>query len=366
MRLVYDFQIFSFQRHGGISRYFVELANRAAGFSGLDVSIVAPLHINDALRGSSSVRVIGKYIRHIPKTAPIRLRLNTGMTRWLLHRNPPDVVHETYYSVPKLAPAGTRTVTTIYDMIPEKFPDLVPDGHEASVAKAQAVERADHVICISDTTRSDLLEILKVDPKKVSVVHLASTFSESAAYPNERPRVLSPYLLFVGRRSQYKNFDRLLRAYAQSRHLRDNFKLVCFGGEASFDEENSEMRRLGVHRENVVRLTGDDRSLAAAYAGASLLVYPSLYEGFGIPVVEAMSLRCPVACSNTGSMPEIVGDAGEYFDPYSVESIAHAMEKIAGSPARAKELVDLGLKRVKRFSWQSCADQTRLAYASLS
>ena len=180
-------------------------------------------------------------MRHVPKTGRIRRKLNAELTRWLLHRNPPDVVHETYYSIPKLSPARTRTVVTVYDMIHEKFASLFPDGHRASLAKAQAIERADHVICISETTRSDLLGMLTVDPKKVSVVHLASSLSGFVPPCLEPPKVPSPYLLYVGHRDGYKNFTNLMRAYAQSRRLRDTFKLVCFAGGAIRKEEKAEM-----------------------------------------------------------------------------------------------------------------------------
>lgn len=114
-----------------------------------------------------------------------------------------------------------------------------------------------------------------------------------------------------------------------------------------------------------IHVPGDDKTLANLYTHASAFVYPSLYEGFGIPPLEAMSFNCPVVCSNTSSIPEVVADAGEYFNPYELESIADALERVLLSQVRTKELVVRGKERVNYFSWDTCAEQTQLVYKSL-
>ena len=125
------------------------------------------------------------------------------------------------------------------------------------------------------------------------------------------------------------------------------------------------MAGLGLALEQVMHVGGSDERLAAMYKGAAALVYPSKYEGFGIPPLEAMSLDCPVICSNTSSIPEVVGEAGEYFDPFDQDSIRAAIERVLQSPARRQQLVVLGRSRCKLFSWERCAEQTAAVYRRL-
>ena len=365
MRLVYDHQIFVFQEYGGISRYICELADHVAMIDGFDVEILAPLHLNHYLRDCSHARVTGKYIRSVPKTVGLRQKISDLIVKRRLHKDPPDVLHETYYFTSRLSPKKTKIVTTIHDMIPEKFGEAHSAYDKITSAKAVAVNRADHIVCISDNTRKDLIELLNVDPQKISVIHHGHSFKVHGACQDEKRIVAKPYILYVGlRTSYYKNFKRLLQSYATSVHITKQFSLVCFGGGCFNTDEISEMKRLNI-LENVVQLSGDDNSLANLYSHASAFVYPSLYEGFGIPLLEAMSYRCPVICSNCSSFPEVAGDAAEYFDPFSIENIAYALERILMSPERSETLIARGEKRVQQFSWEKCADQTRLVYSSL-
>ena len=163
----------------------------------------------------------------------------------------------------------------------------------------------------------------------------------------------------------YKNFSRLLQAFAASERLKNDFSLVCFGGRGLSGAELDEINSLGFARNRIVQVAGDDRVLANLYQYASILVYPSLYEGFGIPPLEAMSFKCPVACSYTSSLPEVAGDAAEYFDPLDTESIRSAIETVVYSTDKSATLIARGLVRLKLFSWEACAQQTKAVYASL-
>lgn len=251
-------------------------------------------------------------------------------------------------------------VLTAYDMIHERFPQDFPANDPTRQEKAAAVGRADHVICISEQTRQDLIELLRVDPAKTSVVHLGFTLTNenaSAAIPPTRP-----FLLYVGYRGGYKNFAGMLRAYAASPRLRDAFDIVCFGGGEFKRAEVSAMRSLGLSTERIRQHSGDDAVLAAHYRSASALVYPSFYEGFGIPPLEAMSCDCPVVCSEGGSIPEIVGEAGECFDPLEPESMRLAIERVVFDDARRRQLLTRGRDRIKSFSWTRCAQETFEVY----
>ena len=220
------------------------------------------------------------------------------------------------------------------------------------------------IICISENTRKDLLEIIDVDPQKVSVVHLGYSLSIPASKKMEKI-IQHPYLLYVGKRGGYKNFERLLNAYADSNRLKKDFCLVCFGGGDFISEELDYINHLGISKDRILYCSGDDTLLAKFYFHASAFVYPSLYEGFGIPLLEAMSFSCPVICSNISSIPEVAGDAAEYFDPYSVENIMDAIENVVYSDHKRNHLIPLGLKRIEEFSWEKCAIKTKSIYSSL-
>jgi glycosyltransferase involved in cell wall biosynthesis len=220
------------------------------------------------------------------------------------------------------------------------------------------------MICISESTRRDLLATYDIPEERVSVTHLGfdplGPLLTGESSSDFKARVLGadvPYLLYVGSRVSYKNFRGLLDAYAASAPLRKNFYFLCFGGGDFTGAERAAISKAGV--EGRVRcLGGSDAVLAACYAHASLFVCPSLYEGFGIPVLEAMSLECPVACSNSSSLPEVAGDAARLFDPLDRDSIRNALESVLDSPSTATALKERGRIRSRLFSWRSCAEKT--------
>jgi glycosyltransferase involved in cell wall biosynthesis len=270
-----------------------------------------------------------------------------------------DVAHHTYYwPLPDRLPVRAR-VTTIHDMIDEV---LVPRPVKSRL-KLQSIRQADHVICVSEYTRKTLLDFYDISPDKVSVVHLGRP-QVMADISSENP-VCQPYILYVGPRSGYKNFDRLLAAYAASDRLKRDFRMACFGGGPFTADEKSAFVASGIAPDSVLHFTGDDAVLHASYRGAALFVYPSLYEGFGLPPLEAMALGSPVACSNATSIPEIVGEAGEYFDPGHAESITHAMEAVLYSGTRRQELIRLGYERALGFGWDRCARETLDIYRAI-
>ncbi|OGU20192.1 MAG: hypothetical protein A2580_04840 [Hydrogenophilales bacterium RIFOXYD1_FULL_62_11] len=377
MKIAFDSQIFCAQVYGGVSRYFCEIAPRIAKTPGVQVSITAPMHIN-------------AYLSHVPRgivagfRAPNTDRFQTSrgvnysrlalrglgliMGDWMLRVMKPDIVHETYFSPYRLGPRRARRVLTIYDMIHEKFASSFPHADKTARYKAQAAERADHVICISESTRRDAIEILGLPPDKTSVIYLGFDLMNVAGVRVEEPMFTArkPFLLYVGNRGGYKNFLRLLEAYGTSPQLKAGYELICFGGGGFLADELEMMRTLGLDRGQVTQLGGDDQQLAILYERASAFIFPSLYEGFGIPPLEAMSHDCPVVCSNTSSIPEVVGDAGEYFDPGDVDSMRAAIECIVGSESRRKALIEKGRARLRWFSWDRCAAETLDIYRKLA
>ena len=175
----------------------------------------------------------------------------------------------------------------------------------------------------------------------------------------------APYFLHVGGRHPYKNFDGLLKAFGEVR-LYKTHKLVSFTSTPLSANELAVMQQAGVPQSAVVLATGDDQTLARYYAGAEALVFPSMYEGFGIPLLEAMRCNCPIVTSNTSSLPEVAGDAAIYCDPYDINSISNALIQITSSPATRARLISNGRERVRNFSWERCAAETRDVYKTLA
>lgn len=368
MKITYDSQIFCAQVYGGVSRYFCEIASRISKAPGVQVSIIAPMYIN-------------AYLDHVPQgivsgfPAPTTNRFRMLLRGFsmligdvMLRAMAPDIVHETYFSPYRLGSRRARRVLTIYDMIHEKFASNFPHADKTVRYKALAAERADHVICISESTRRDAIEILGLPPDKTSVIYLGFDLMNA---DGERAGDLilptnEPFLFYVGIRGGYKNFLGLLEAYATSPQLRTGYRLVCFGGGAFNMDELKAIHKLGLDSSQVMQLGGSDQLLASLYARASAFICPSLYEGFGIPPLEAMSYDCPVVCCKTSSIPEVVGDAGEYFDPGDTESMRAAIERVVESNGHREVLIAKGHERLKCFSWDRCAAETLDIYMKLA
>lgn len=364
MRIAYDHQIFGWQRYGGVSRYFFELANNIAHNKSDEVAIISPLYVNSYLSSASSdLRVMGREMPAIRRTGRIYRAINQLLAPPMMRAFRPDLVHETYYSTTRQAPKSSKVVLTVFDMIHERFPESFSKWDPLKKEKEVAVRRADHIVCISEHTRQDLIQLLDVDPGKTSVVHLG--FSLTKGTNGKIDEVCRPYLLHVGGRGGYKNFETLLRAYAGQSALTREFDLVAFGGGDFNANERALIRELGLSDTRVRQIGGDDAVLAGLYQGAALFVYPSRYEGFGIPPLEAMSFDCPVVCSNSSSIPEVVGDAAVFFDPDASDSIGWAMERVLSDAALRQTLIARGRERIKMFSWQRCAEETVNVYRRL-
>lgn len=315
MRIAFDQQIFAQQRFGGISRYYVRLVEHLSAL-GQDIRVIAPFFCNEYLHGLPNNVVSGRYVANINRVTSFSSRW-TAKGQIRLWR--PDITHETYYAK-RATYRGCPTVVTVYDMIHELFPEAFPSDDKVAAFKRAAVARADHVICISQSTRNDLVRLLGVPRAKTTAIHLGvERFPHpDAAVVASLTLMKRPYLLFVGARSGYKNFLALLQAVAGSSRLKADFDVVAFGGGGYTEAERNVISDLGFAAGNVIHMSGDDAMLGALYAHARAFVYPSLYEGFGLPPLEAMAQGCPVVSSDTSSMPEVIGDAAEFFTPSDV------------------------------------------------
>lgn len=367
MKIAFDYQIFCLQAYGGISRYYARLASALSSTE--EVKIFAPLHCNEYLDSVSRDLVRGTRIAK-RASLPVRCAIpyNYAASEFSSSRWGRDIVHETYFSMFQ-PQRKCPTVVTIYDMVHELFPGQFSKVGNVSARKRMAVDRASKVICISESTRNDLIRLWGVDESRIAVIHLGFDRLLSASTINDRylDHALNekPYLLFVGSRGGYKNFEGFIRAYSSSSELKAGFKVISFGGGAFTLREEKLISELGVS-DKVIYVGGSDSLLATLYERAAAFIYPSLYEGFGLPPLEAMSKSCPVILSNTSSMPEIVGDAGQYFDPQSPANIREAIERVVFNSVVSDELVARGKKRLANFSWEKCARETLSIYGELT
>lgn len=360
--VVFDHQTFVAQEFGGISRYFCELAARVHGLEGFQAKVVAPLHLNAYLPDcdvpQAAVRLNGKF-RGRGRLCQV---VNAALVPALTRMSRPSLIHRTYYA-PQPRLGNVPVVLSVFDMIHELFPDNFAADDAVIRSKRGSVNAADHLICISHSTANDLVRLFDVPRSKISVIYLgySDVFAQPAPQGETSPHD-RPYLLYVGQRDGYKNFATALRAYAASRPLREAFDLLVFGGPAFSAEEHAMIAALPLRPGSVVRQGGSDRDLARAYRHARTFVYPSKYEGFGIPPLEAMSSGCVVASSNASSIPEVVGDAAAAFDPSNIDDTRLALERACLDDTVRQQLLAAGARRVQEFTWERCARETVAAY----
>jgi glycosyltransferase involved in cell wall biosynthesis len=279
--------------------------------------------------------------------------------------------HSTSFTVP-LRWRGP-TVVTVYDMIHERFPELFQGGGiaQAHRRKAQAVHAADRVICISESTRVDVIERYGLDPDVVVTIPLASSDvfrvlddgDDRAAASRLHPALARPYLLWVGGRHAYKDFERFARVFA-AWDGRADLGIVTVGA-ALTKAETVLLKELDL-AERVLALRGvEDEALCRLYNLAVALVYPSRYEGFGIPLLEAMACGCPVVAARIPTSFEVAGDCAVLFEPGDPEDMMHALTTVVAD-GRGCDRVRRGRERARVFSWNRTARDTVRVYRELA
>lgn len=374
MRILYDHQIFIRQKYGGISRYFYELIRHALEQERTGVSLYQGLHVNYYHLASQKERFNDYFgIQHdkIYKSGPILSLVNgIGFKTWLKKiKSPVDIYHPTYYYPLKVK--TKRTIMTVYDMIHEKYPQYLKGARSFSEHKRKILNKADKIIAISKNTKNDLIKLFNMPAEKIAVVPLAASdsFQPLASEGNrvflKRYNLDKPYILYVGDRVGYKNFITLLKAFSQWSKKTDYY-LVCLGGGDSWLKGEVELINRHNLAANLKLLSGiNDDELRLFYAYAQMFIVTSLYEGFGITPLEAMKCGTPVIVSNSSSLPEVVGEAGLYFDPSSVQGLINCMEKLANSKEVRTLFSQRGLMRGNCFSWERTAKDTLAVYKQL-
>lgn len=369
MKVLYDHQAFTGLPYGGVSRYFFELMRSFARHEDVNFELSLRLSNNEYLDQASfskhlRYRSFAKY-RNAHIVASV---LNRLYSRQRLKSGSYDVFHPTYYHRYFLDAIGKKPfVVTFHDATSERYGHQYPDlGEGLYETKKLLLRRASCIIAISEFSKQDLLRYFPIDPDKVKVIYHGTTLTELANTTSQAATPLPmPYLLYVGKRDFYKNFDVFFRAIQPVLNRHPDLHVICAGGGAFSPAEHQlfHAARLS-NRVHYHPLT--DESLMVLYQNARAFVFPSLNEGFGLPVLEAYSGGCPVVLSDRSSLPEIGGDAALYFDPEDDDSIAAAIERVITDDSLCADLRQKGFERLKLFSCDKTAEQTLEVYQSLS
>lgn len=357
IRVAFDEQIFAIQRFGGISRLFAELARQYVSGAVAGVG-VAPVE----------APVVNRYVLDDPAVrAALRVRearsSYAALAHYLLRARPrggAEIIHNTFYLPHGLAGfAGARRVVTVHDMIPERMP-RTRRRLDFLTMKRKYVELADHVICVSEATRVDMLEVYGDVRAPVTVVHhgVDPVFGPGVPRWDDLP---DHYVLFVGNRGQYKDADVLLRAFALVAKRHPELKLLLVGGGPLSRQEAHALESLGIS-DRVRQRSLPDAEMAAAYGHAEMCVFPSRYEGFGLPALEAMACGTPAILAQATSLPEVGGDAAVYFPVGDAAALAETMSTLLDDGSLARDLSRRGLTRASEFSWRRCAEETAAVY----
>jgi len=370
MRILFDHQIYHYQNYGGISRYFYELTK---GLIQLDNECQNSIFLSEnEFTTEKSLYNSRKFVPFDFKgKGSLKKYLNQKVSENIIKKGKYDIFHPTYYDTYFLnGILGKRPyVVTFYDLIHEKFahkyPDVLTNFEQVLTNRRALLKEASGIIAISNSTKRDIIEYYGIDENRIDVTYLANSIhvgdlEDISAINNES----GDYILFVGNRGAYKNFNTFIEAIKPLLIREKNIRVICAGGGVFQQDEINLLSSLNI-RNQVSQVPINDKSLAVLYKNAILFVFPSLYEGFGIPVLEAFSNRCPTILSNVSSLPEIGGDAALYFDPQDRESILHQVEKFVYSTELRDEYRIRGLEQAKKFSWSHMTNQTLEIYKSI-
>ena len=361
MKILYDHQAFTIQEYGGISRYFYELSRQFEATSELSVSSSLLFSNNEYIKKDKTIRSTPffKSIKLQRKIETMNL-INEVKSKVFYKRNNFDLFHPTYYDPYYLGITSKKPIViTFHDLIHEKFKQY---DNRTLANKKKVLSRADKIIAVSQCSKNDLVEYYDIPQDRVTVIHLASSINVSTTTPT--PPSDKDYLLYVGSRNHYKNFMFFVSAIAPLLLKQCNLRLYCIGGGKFSKVERALFHELGIEQK-VIFQEGTDENLKKYYANAIAFFFPSIYEGFGIPLLEAMNCGCPIGASLTSSLPEVAGNAALYFDPLDKDSILSVAETLVSNQTIRASLIQKGFLRAREFSWQKTARLTHDVYSKL-
>lgn len=351
MKIIYDNIIFSLQKVGGISIYWAELIKRISKRDKVDFyesenQNIFRKELNIQTQKESAISI--KLLRYLP----------------FMKKLPKDsIFHSSYYRVS--LQKDISNITTVHDFTYEYFRSGLAK-HTHVWQKGFAIKKSDGIICVSENTKKDLMKFYSmIDESKIKVIYngVGDEFvklENPKEYLTDNFEVLKKekYILYIGDRSSYKNFNVAIDVLKKL----DDYSFVVVGGQEFSNTEKENMKDIKNRVFHFIGIGGD--KLNTLYNNAFCLLYPSSYEGFGIPISEAMKAGCPVVSTNISSIPEVAGDSGLLVDEIKVDNFINEIMKLEDSEFRG-ELIDKGLEQSKRFSWDKCFDDTYSFYQEI-
>ena len=361
MKVLLDPQIFLTQRFGGISRLFVEVWKSSVDNKEIDFE--CPLiysenyHLTESgLEPKNLFTVLHNWhFKGIGRLKDILKASSIKKTKRKLSTGKFDVFLSTYYDPYFLDHLnGKPFILTVYDMIHELFPEHFTSDTRTISWKKLLIEKADKIVAISKQTKIDILKFYPaISPERIDVVYLSQTIMESGA--SIADQLPSNYILFVGNRGAYKNFKFFVEVAVPFLRSDSSLYIVCAGGGKLSGKEAEMLEELNISKQ-IIQKDYKDSELASFYRAAKVFVFPSAYEGFGIPTLEAMKCGCPVILANSSCLPEVGGDAAMYFESGNRSSLADAIERVLNDELLRKELIKKGFRQVNEFSWEKTAE----------
>ncbi len=371
MKLLMDTQIFDNQKFGGISRYYAEFLLRLNS----PLKEVCPLeftnnfHIKECFPELKSMGFSDKLPYYFKgdfskRKQNNRLKsINYSNTIKLLKAQDFDVFIPTYYDCYFLEHIKNKPfVITIYDMIHELMTDYITQDAELVENKKRLIEKATKVIAISKSTKNDILNLYPhIEPDKIEVVYLSESIKETKQVKLNLPK---KFVLFVGNREQYKNFNFFVQSMLPLMEKHNDLYIVCAGGGKFRKREIKYLKQFQNHNK-ILQYDFKDYELIHYYSNAICFVFPSMYEGFGIPVLEAMKAGCPVILANHSSFPEVAEQAALYFDLNDKEDLKDKINRFIEDENLREDYKARGVAQASKFSWDKTTDECIEIYKSV-
>lgn len=381
--------MFNTQNIGGITRYFYELIthfdkddsitweipikyssnlylNKHPFFN--KVLLPIPFQLNDNKGLIAKANFIGEKLLYKLKGKlykdqifGIEYKKNKELNIKIIKEGNFDIFHPTYFDNYFMDYIGDKPfVLTVHDLIYQVFPEI--HLHHPLDKNKKMIDRADRIITVSESTKKDLINIYNVDERKIDVVYLANSLEDSSSNISEqfKKKIPERYLLYVGGRWDYKNFLFFAQMFSSLLISEPDLKIVCTGSPFNSSEKYL-FNKLGI-QDSVYNTFVSDEELTYLYKNAIAFIFPSLYEGFGLPVLESFSCGCPAVISNSSSLSEIGEDAAIYFEPKNPGSMLHALESVVKNAALREEKIVKGFEKLKKYSWEKTAMQTKQVY----
>jgi len=358
MKLLFDNQIFDKQEFGGISRYYSEIYT----FLKTICTVLQPnIYTNNTYLLQKSKYLYLLSFLHLNKIRIINkliLFFNKKIIFILLKKANYDIFIPTYYNTNFINFIGKKPfIVTIHDMNHELFPYYFKDELNIISKKKLLIDKSSKIITVSNNTKKDILNIYPhISADKIEVIYLGHSIESN--FLKDRPKYISSkkYILYVGNRESYKNFEWFIKSVSDWIVL-NNFNIICIGGNKFSSNEFYLFNVLKIQN-SIFQFSVNETELSSFYYNAFAFVFPSKYEGFGIPILEAMACQCPVILPKTSSFPEVAGDAGIYFSLNSSKSLISCLNLLLNDLNLRKLYVSKGNLQLKKFSWENCSMMT--------